>query len=317
MGFHVTVMLLVAAILATTDAALRPDRLNSLRLTHKDDPVQRDNPDSTSDDEERGRRTTALVLSVIRASVAKCKPQLLTEIVAGMQKPPKEVRALVRRDKATAMEIFKHQPWVSYFKYARRRKKRVAIVSTLAERFGDRALASKIIALKGAKIKALKRLAASAQATQVHIWTKQRKSAEDVFRFLNLDKVAERKTAGTTIKEDVASLFDNAEFGIWTDYVRGLYEPDDQKAEAIMIETLTTFYGDGRLAKMLSRAKRIDETENLATRLLEAQLKNWLNRDVTPKQVHVWMRVRRQTMDEQEIAWLVEYTKDYANLNPV
>ena len=317
MIFHVAVMLLAATILATTDSALQPDRLDSLRLTNGDDPAQRDDPESNSDDEERGRRTTALALSMIGAFVAKCKPEVLTEISARMEKPSKEVRALVRRDKATAIEIFKHQPWVGYFKYARKRKKRVAIVSALAERLGDRALASKIIALKGVKIKALKRLAVSAQATQVHIWTKQRKSAEDVFRFLNLDKVAERKTAGITIKEDVASLFDNAEFEIWTYYVRGLYEHDDQKAEAIMIETLTTFYGDGRLAKMLSRAKRIDETENLATHLLEAQLNYWLNRYVTPKQVHVWMRVRRQAMDEQEIAWLVQYTKDYANLNPV
>ena len=100
------------------------------------------------------------------------------------------------------------------------------------------------------------------------------------FCFLKLDEVPKLKIAATTLQEEVASLFNNAEFETWTNYVRGIHSDNDLKAEKTMVETLTIFYGDDRLNKIVSTAARTEEAETEAARLQEA-LTCWLDKGVT------------------------------------
>ena len=72
--------------------------------------------------------------------------------------------------------------------FARKRRKRVVIMKAMTARFSDRALASRIIGLKGVKYKFIRRLAIKAQSTQVFIWKEKPQLPEDVSASSSLTK---------------------------------------------------------------------------------------------------------------------------------
>ncbi|POM76729.1 Secreted RxLR effector peptide protein [Phytophthora palmivora] len=53
-----------------------------------------------------------------------------------------------------------------------------------------------------------------------------------------------------------------------------------------MIDSLTTFYGDEAMAKMLEAAKRNPSTNTIATELQTAQFTQWLHEGAKP--FHIW-----------------------------
>uniref|UniRef100_A0AAV1V1Q3 RxLR effector candidate protein n=1 Tax=Peronospora matthiolae TaxID=2874970 RepID=A0AAV1V1Q3_9STRA len=311
MHFHCALVQFVTIILATVHAVLQHGQLGSPHPNSGNGPVKTQAPEVDNDDGERGGAN--LLLHIVKESASNSMPRVLSRIWTGKREPLEDVSASFRLEELRAFESLKHRPWENDMEFDNKRKKRVAIMKTLTKRYGDEAMASRIIELKGVKHKSIRRLALQAQSTQVYIWKEDRRLSKDVFRFLELNKAHESKTEQPTIQEDVVRLFSNAEFETWTNYVHGYYGDDDLKAEITMVMILTSSYGNDRLSKILSTAARTEETETEAVRLQEALFNFWLNVRVDPVQVRTWMNVEGQEMTKREMALLHRYNQDYRN----
>ncbi|KAE9170483.1 hypothetical protein PF004_g27860, partial [Phytophthora fragariae] len=100
--------------------------------------------------------------------------------------------------------------------------------------------------------------------------SKKPKSQEEVFKLFTKMQLVNEK----------ANLFENPQFLKWTSAVTKGYK-DSQAADMAITLTLSRQLGDDALAKMIIEAKTVSSTENVAVRLEEAQIKNWLSKKET------------------------------------
>ncbi|KAG7385021.1 hypothetical protein PHYPSEUDO_002033 [Phytophthora pseudosyringae] len=107
------------------------------------------------------------------------------------------------------------------------------------------------------------------QKLQLKWWQLRKKSPNDVFTKLKLDK-----TGG--------NLFENAGFSKWAAYVT---KNSKEAPEMAIFSTLALHYTDDALAKMLLAAKDVEGTKALATKLEGLQLTNWVQAGKSPDDV--------------------------------
>ncbi|KAE9161134.1 hypothetical protein PF004_g30937, partial [Phytophthora fragariae] len=100
--------------------------------------------------------------------------------------------------------------------------------------------------------------------------SKKPKRQEEVFQLFSKMQLVHEKS----------NLFENPQFLKWTSAVTKGYK-DSQAADMAIALTLSRQHGDDALAKMVVEAKKVSITENLAVRLEEAQIKNWLRKKET------------------------------------
>ncbi|OWZ03178.1 RxLR effector protein [Phytophthora megakarya] len=72
-----------------------------------------------------------------------------------------------------------------------------------------------------------------------------------------------------------SNLFDSAQFKSWATSVSNIYK-STEKGNAAMVVTLTNRYGDETLASMLTAAKEIPDTKDVASSMLKAQIDSWV-----------------------------------------
>ncbi|KAE9024095.1 hypothetical protein PR001_g12752 [Phytophthora rubi] len=104
--------------------------------------------------------------------------------------------------------------------------------------------------------------------------SKKPKNQEEVFQLFSKMKLVHEKS----------NLFENPQFLKWTSAVTKGYK-DSQAADMAIALTLARQRGDEALAKMIVEAKKVSSTKNVATRLEEAQIKNWLSKEETADNV--------------------------------
>uniref|UniRef100_H3H3I5 RxLR effector PexRD54 WY domain-containing protein n=1 Tax=Phytophthora ramorum TaxID=164328 RepID=H3H3I5_PHYRM len=165
--------------------------------------------------------------------------------------------------------------WIKYVDdlSAKYPAKATSAITTLTTQYGDDALYKLLESAK--KLPRTENLATRLQAEQMQHWATVGKSPDDVFRLFDLQK------AGN-------SLLANPKFTSWTTYVDNVNALNPEKA-ASTIPTLTTYYGDDILFKMLDAAKKSDETKSIATKLETQQLQGWLKSGKSPDNAFVQM----------------------------
>ncbi|KAH7464955.1 RxLR effector protein [Phytophthora ramorum] len=165
--------------------------------------------------------------------------------------------------------------WIKYVDdlSAKYPAKATSAITTLTTQYGDDALYKLLESAK--KLPRTENLATRLQAEQMQHWATVGKSPDDVFRLFGL------RRAGS-------SLLTYPKFTSWTTYVDNVNALNPEKATS-MIPTLTAYYGETLLFKMLDADKKSDVTKSIATKLEAQQLQGWLKSGNTPDSAFVHM----------------------------
>uniref|UniRef100_H3GEX7 RxLR effector PexRD54 WY domain-containing protein n=1 Tax=Phytophthora ramorum TaxID=164328 RepID=H3GEX7_PHYRM len=190
--------------------------------------------------------------------------------------------------------------WIKYVDdlSAKYPAKATSAISTLRTQYGDDALYKLLESAKW--VPGQESLATRLQAEQMQHWATVGKNPDDVFRLFDLQKAG-------------SSLLTNRKFNSWVTYVDDLNTLNPEKA-ASTIPTLTTYYRDYILFKMLDAAKKSDETMSIATKLEAQQLQGWLRSGKSPDNAFVQMglgNVEDNLMASPLFSTWVKYLDDF------
>ncbi|OWZ07686.1 RxLR effector protein [Phytophthora megakarya] len=108
-------------------------------------------------------------------------------------------------------------------------------------------------------------------------WAKKEKSPEYVFLKLKLDKAGNK-------------LFDNPDINVWAAYTNAIAKGNP---EAMMVRTLKTRYSDDVLSEMVIAAKKVPNTNSVATKLQEGQVQAWLQQMKWPDDVFQLLKLNK------------------------
>ncbi|KAJ8524959.1 hypothetical protein ON010_g16157 [Phytophthora cinnamomi] len=158
------------------------------------------------------------------------------------------------------------------------------------------------------KITRTKELATELQTKQMNHWVAVAKDPDDVFHFMELDKVNEhilsnpkftawangKSPGGAFVKlglgEPVSNLLERPLFSNWLKYTNA-YSVKYPHEKATAIETLTQKFGDKQVAQMLDMAKSKDAPQSIAINLESAQLEMWFSGEKSVNDVRVLLRL--------------------------
>ncbi|KAE9062797.1 hypothetical protein PF005_g30280 [Phytophthora fragariae] len=90
-----------------------------------------------------------------------------------------------------------------------------------------------------------------------------------------------------------AKLLESPQFQKWTSAVLQGYNTNSEAADMAIASTLASQFGDKAPAKMIVAAKQVPSTENMAARLKEAQMKNWLSKEETADDVLQTLKIEK------------------------
>eukprot|EP00644_Phytophthora_capsici_P009941 jgi/Phyca11/119626/e_gw1.39.150.1 len=163
------------------------------------------------------------------------------------------------------------QTWVKYVEgfYKTDTNKEAVLFSTLASRYSEESLVQLLITAKN--VPSTKDLATRVQTVQTRLWLTTKKTPGDIFNLLRLD-------------QEGYFIFKSPLFTAWiqyTDEFRKLY----YGTKLTSIATLTKFYGDEVLAKMILAAINDPSTMKMAKRLEMEQFRNWYIHGASPTDV--------------------------------
>uniref|UniRef100_H3GXM3 RxLR effector PexRD54 WY domain-containing protein n=1 Tax=Phytophthora ramorum TaxID=164328 RepID=H3GXM3_PHYRM len=199
--------------------------------------------------------------------------------------------------------LFYDPQFVGWIKYvddlsAKYPAKATSAISTLTTQYGDDALYKLLEAAK--EVPRQENLATRLQAEQMQHWATVGKSPDDVFRLFDLQKTG-------------SSILTNPKFTSWVTYVDDVNALNPEKA-ASTIPTLTTYYHDDILFKMLDAAKKSDKTKSIATKLEAQQLQGWLKSGKSPDDAFIQMglgNVEDSLMTSPLFSTWVKYLDDF------
>ncbi|KAE9008304.1 hypothetical protein PR002_g15945 [Phytophthora rubi] len=150
-------------------------------------------------------------------------------------------------------------------------------------------------------------IAPSVTTEQINAWLKKGETADDVFKQLALHNAADDVLASPILQE-------------WVGYMK-LFNQKFPKKQTSLISTLTSNYGDDRLAKMIQVAKRskVPETANMAKRLEFEQIHRWLGQQETPEKVFLLLKLDdvgvEPFLQPQMVTW-AKYIDSFDKANP-
>nr|AEK80787.1 Avh160 [Phytophthora sojae] len=100
-----------------------------------------------------------------------------------------------------------------------------------------------------------------------------------MLKIVRPDKQDKAKNLFVRLKlhESTSNLFGNPKFQEWMRSVEKSYKKTPEAADAAMVLTMTTQFGDDGLAKLLLLEKTSPDTKEMATRLEGVQFKNWID----------------------------------------
>ncbi|KAE8963793.1 hypothetical protein PR003_g29727 [Phytophthora rubi] len=179
-------------------------------------------------------------------------------------KSAEDIFKLLQLDKA-GNNLFQTPQLNSWYKYVTLVKKEDAksvMISVLTARYGDDGLVE-IFRVAKPQVRRMRWVNLQLETAMGKEWVRKGLTADDLFKLLKLD-------------DDVDKVLTNPALLTWVGYL-GRYNAKNPEQQTTMIQTFTKFFGDEPLAQMLVAAKKVPSTEKMATRLQEAQLKQWLN----------------------------------------
>ncbi|KAG6616272.1 putative secreted RxLR effector protein [Phytophthora cinnamomi] len=186
------------------------------------------------------------------------------------------------------------QSWISHLKLFNEQNptKQTTLIATLTAHYGDEGLA-KIIE-QGKQVASTEALANRIQAEQFRAWLDGKKSADDVFKLLTLDKAAD-------------DVLGNSHLQTWISYMK-LYNKENRKQHTSLISTLRAHYDDLEVAKMIGKAKQVPGTATMATYLEIEQVHLWLETAQTPDDIFKMLQLDKAKTDlfkePQVNAWM-------------
>ncbi|KAG1699988.1 hypothetical protein DVH05_012422 [Phytophthora capsici] len=180
--------------------------------------------------------------------------------------------------------------WVQYVDDLNGKNSGTKAIATLATQYGDDTLYKMIDAAK--VIPETKDLAPKLQREQIQRWITTRKDSDDVFRLFDLEKAG-------------GNLFNNPKFTVWAKYV------DDLNAETptTMIPTLKKHFYEEALFRMFGKAKTMEETKTIATKLETELVQSSINNLKTPEKFLKELGLNSDAFTVLENPLLVTWTK--------
>ncbi|ETI57242.1 hypothetical protein F443_00438 [Phytophthora nicotianae P1569] len=296
------------ATLLLTSLALQHD-LNTPSAAISKPLVQRDTPplrllrsDTPSDEEERKAINLPGINKLTDAAkwtTTKISDKTMLGVMRFKGKTADEAFLLLKLDQAgdKLLESKEFGMWVSYMTKINKKHPKTAMVTTLTARYGDEGLAKMLEA--GRWVEATSKIAGKLQIAQMKGWLQNKKSMDDVFKILTLDK-------------GVDNILTNQNLNALGTYVN-LYNKKYPGQETSVIKELMVFHGDEAVSKMLEAAKKVPETHTLAKALQTAQFKLWFVEGAKPFQIWKMLNMKKETwmMNPDAQVWrgYLEYYK--------
>ncbi|ETL35040.1 hypothetical protein F441_13146 [Phytophthora nicotianae CJ01A1] len=203
--------------------------------------------------------------------------------------------------------IFRHPEFTTWVKYvdslkAKHPKEPVSMTQTLTKYFSDKYLLELV---KEAEVrKGSKTVATKVEDDLLEFWLKDGKSPDDalvevglgMYRYFHLE---------------------NPMFDTLAKYLR-VYNSKYPDKKTTMIELLTKKFGDGDVSAILTEAKLVDATKNIASTLQSAQLEMWLSKGKSVDDVALLLRLyrRRDFTEKPLLSTWVSYMNTIATNNP-
>ncbi|KAL3663839.1 hypothetical protein V7S43_011252 [Phytophthora oleae] len=131
-------------------------------------------------------------------------------------------------------------------------------------------------------------------------WLKAGNSADDVFKLLALDNVADNLLASPKLSE-------------WINYMKAFNQKNPTKKTSV-VATLTTHYGDDGLAKIIEAAKQVPSTATMAKRLQGEQIQRWLAQEKSTDKVFSLLKLDKAGDDvfsQPQIQTWVKYVEGF------
>ncbi|ETN03633.1 hypothetical protein PPTG_15608 [Phytophthora nicotianae INRA-310] len=157
--------------------------------------------------------------------------------------------------------------WYNYVTMLKKDDASATIASVLTAHYGDEAIA-KIFREANPRVKRMRFVKVWLETA----WAKNRPqktlSPEEYFKVLKLD-------------DGVDKLLANPKLETWLSYV-GKFNAKHPGQETTVIQTLTKFYDDVDLVKALEAAKKVPQTENIATDLQTTLFSTWIRNKISP-----------------------------------
>ncbi|KAK1941024.1 hypothetical protein P3T76_007730 [Phytophthora citrophthora] len=197
----------------------------------------------------------------------------------------------------------KLREWITYMKAFNEKNptKKTSLVATLTAHYGDDGLAKIVEAAK--QVPSTATIAKRLQTEQIQRWLAQEKSTDKVFSLLKLDQAGD-------------DVFLQPQIQTWVKYVEGFYKTDTNK-EAALFSTLASRYSEESLVQLLINAKKVQSTEDLATRVQAVQTKLWLTSKKKPEYVFNLLKLNQEgyfiLKSPLFTAW-IQYTDEFRKL---
>ncbi|GMF27326.1 unnamed protein product [Phytophthora lilii] len=261
-------------------------------------------------DENGEERAGVLPVSVVeKARTFLTSSDISPETLARWLKNKKPIDKAFQRmgllDEASET-IFKNKKFLEWLNYAdelsAKLGKDTSPVAALTAHYGDETLSRIILAAK--RVPDTEDIATKLQTQQIQFWLKNDKSPGDVFMFLELTKAGDK-------------ILSNPQFITWLNYADNLTSKYGK--ETWPIATLTDYYSDLPLLKMLNAAKQVPETESIATRLLAEQVQNWLKIKRSPDaifKVYELNKLGDKVLTSPQLAIWKNYLQAFNKENP-
>ncbi|OWZ18163.1 RxLR effector protein [Phytophthora megakarya] len=186
------------------------------------------------------------------------------------EKTPDDIFDLLKLDQMR-YDLFEKPELLTWVKYVDEYnkmypKREVSLFENMRPLVDESALVPMLITAKG--ISSTERIALRVQAEQTTYWLKTKKTPENIFLLLRLDK-------------EEGNLLANPIFDAWIKYAddfRDMYPKESLNAIAMMED----FFTKQKIASMIADAANSPNTKTLAHRLNTEQLNNWITSKKSP-----------------------------------
>ncbi|KAG6948422.1 hypothetical protein JG688_00015099 [Phytophthora aleatoria] len=182
--------------------------------------------------------------------------------------------------------------------------KKTSMVAALTAHYGDQGLTRIIEAAK--KVPTTSTMAKHLQTEQIQRWMADKKTPEDIFGLLNLNKFL----PFAWISSD---LFKKPGLATWIRYLDGFNEAIPEK-KTTLISVLSARYSEKTLVNMLIQANKVHSTSSIAKHIQAEQTRLWLDNKVAPADIFKMLNLNKAggTLFERPLfsAW-IKYADDF------
>ncbi|KAL3663753.1 hypothetical protein V7S43_011168 [Phytophthora oleae] len=140
---------------------------------------------------------------------------------------------------------------------------------------------------------------------QLKSWLNSGESADDVFKLLTLNNIADDVLANPKLED-------------WIEYMK-LFNRKNPRQQTSLIKTLISHFDDDGVARLIQKAMQGDSTAKMAKRLEFEQFQRWLGQEKTPKEVLTLLKLdnnRYDLFEKPELLTWVKYLDDWNKAYP-